>query len=119
MENGKWNHPGFTMLEVVIAILLLTIGALGYAALSASLARSSFLDARRSRSAELAVAQMEALLRQGCAAAISGSALRFGMPVEWSVRTVGPGTKSLTVVVTRAGISGTHSDSLSTVMQCG
>ena len=106
------------MLEIVVSIVLLTVGALGYAALTANLARAFLVDTRRPRAGEIATSQLEALLRQGCSAATPGSALRFGMPVEWSV-TTGPQTKSVLVVVTRQGSSGPRRDSLSALMPCG
>jgi hypothetical protein len=106
------------MLEIVVGIFLLTIGALGYAALTANLARSFLNDARRLRAGQLATAQMETLLRQGCANAASGLALRFGMPVEWSVAAAGPTARSVVVVVTREGVSGPRRDSLSALIPC-
>jgi hypothetical protein len=118
MPSGNWNRRAFTMLEIVVGIFLLTIGALGYAALTASLARSFLNDARRLRAGELATAQVETLLRQGCAGATSGMALRFGMPVEWSVTAAGPTQKKVVVVVTREGISGPRRDSLSALVPC-
>lgn len=119
MQSRLGNRRAFTMLEIVVGIFLLTIGALGYAALTAGLARSFLSDAKRLRAGELASAQMETLLRQGCAGAASGMALRFGMPVEWSVTGAGPAAKSVTVVVTRDGISGPRRDSLSALIPCG
>lgn len=107
---------GFTMVEIVIALLLLTIGALGYAVVTVGLARALYMDARRSRSGSIIESQRETLLRQGCANATNGSAVRFGMPVEW---TASAGlTRPINIRVTRAAPSGMHTDSLSGIVPC-
>lgn len=112
------TRRAFTMLEIVVAIVLLTIGALGYAAVTASLARAFLADSRRSRAGELVETQGEILLRQGCTLATSGSAVRFGMPVDWSVSLAGPAGRTATVVVTRPGAVTPSRDSLTALIPC-
>lgn len=72
------------MLEIVVSILLLTVGALGYAAVTARLARAFFLNAQRARSGEVISSRRETLVRDGCQAA-AGSDNRFNLAFQWSV----------------------------------
>lgn len=112
------NPRGFTMLDIVVAIVLLTIGALGYALVSANLMRASYMDARRSRAGELIESQREILLRQGCALAASGAASRFGLPLEWTVGSAGGTTRTISLMATRPGFAAPHTDSLRAVIPC-
>ena len=106
------------MLEIVVSIVLLTIGMLGYAVVTAGLVRAFYLDGRRSRAGELIESQREILLRQGCKSAASGSANRFGMPLGWTVGTPGANTRTLAVVITRPSGTGVLSDSVTGVLPC-
>ncbi len=106
------------MIEIVVAIVLLTVGALGYAVVTANLARAFFVDSRRSRAGELLDSEREALLRQTCSQAASGASVRFGMPVEWDVSSPGGSTRNLAVVVTRPGSLGSRRDTLLATLPC-
>lgn len=98
------------MLEIVISLVLLTIGALGYALVTARLARALYLDALRARSVSIMETQRETLLRQGCANAASGSATSFGMPVTWTAAS--GAVRPIAIRVTRTASAGMHTDSL-------
>jgi prepilin-type N-terminal cleavage/methylation domain-containing protein len=119
MWSTKNKRSAFTMLEIVVSIVLLTIGALGYAVVTAAFARAFLLDSHRARAGEISESQREVLLRQGCTAATSGSALRFGMGVDWSVSPPAPSTRTMLVVVTRPAAAASAHDSLSALIPCG
>lgn len=106
------------MLEIVVGIVLLTIGALGYALVSVNLVRASYMDSRRARAGEMIESQREILLRQGCALAASGAASRFGLPLSWTVGNAGGQTRTLAVTATRPGSHSQHTDSLRAVIPC-
>lgn len=106
------------MLEIVVSIVLLTIGVLGYAAVSAKLARAFFHNAERERSADLISAQREIMLREGCTRSASGSHNRFGLALRWSVGTQQGVTRSLDIATTRPGAFAPVDDSLRTVIPC-
>ncbi|MBA3657726.1 MAG: hypothetical protein H0W69_10290 [Gemmatimonadaceae bacterium] len=106
------------MLEIVVSILLLTVGALGYAAVTARLARAFFIDAQRSRSGDLIAAQRETLIRQGCGRALPGTDNRFNMALQWSVESPGVGAQPVTISAIRPGFTGTAHDSLRTDIPC-
>lgn len=106
------------MLEIVVGIVLLTAGALGYAAVTASLVRSSLVDARRARAGDLIDSQRETILREGCTRAQSGSSNRFGMALEWTVGPPGGATRAVAVRLSRPGAAGIQTDSVSGVLPC-
>lgn len=106
------------MLEIVVSIVMLTIGALGYAAVTANLARAFLVDSRRARAGDLIHTQREQILQQTCSRATSGKASRFGMPIEWSVGAPGGPTRTLSIVVTRPGSMDIRRDSLNSLVPC-
>jgi hypothetical protein len=112
------EKKGYTMLEIVVGIVLLTLGALGYAAVTAGLARSFLADSRRGRAGELLDSQREIILREGCGRAQSGAASSFGMPLEWRVGPAGGNTRAISLTVSRTGTAGVKKDSLSGSLPC-
>jgi type II secretory pathway pseudopilin PulG len=109
---------GFTMLEIVVGIVLLTIGALGYAVVTTSIARAFVLDSRRARAGNVLESQREIVLRDGCSRARAGSDTRFGMQLQWSVGPVNGSTRTLGLTLLRPGVYGPHTDSLIAVLPC-
>ena len=106
------------MLEIVVGLVLLTTGALGYAAVTTSLARAFVMDSRRARAGYLLESQREIVLRDGCARAQSGSDTRFGMHLEWSVGPANGSSRALGLTLSRPGAGGPHTDSLLAVLPC-
>ena len=106
------------MLEIVVGIFLLTIGALGYAVVTTNLARSFLLDSRRSRAGDILESQREIILRDGCSRARSGSDTRFGMQLQWSVGPANGSTRTLGLTLSRPGANGPHTDSLLALLPC-
>jgi len=75
---------GFTLVEIIVALLVFTIGALALAASSALVARAMARNAERDRAARFAVSRIE-LLRSQCVTATSGSETIEQMQSEWVV----------------------------------
>jgi prepilin-type N-terminal cleavage/methylation domain len=79
---------GLSLVEVLVAMLVFAVGALGLAASSASLARQMSWNADRFRASALAMTRTEQIAASPCAVA-SGSD-RFGTVTSaWSVGAVG------------------------------
>lgn len=111
-------RPGFTLLEIVVAIVLLGIGSLGYATVTANVARAIRTDAIRSRSAELLYSRLEILRRQGCGGLTSGVESQQGVTVSWSSAQVGMQSRAVIVTATRPATSYNRTDSLQALFAC-
>jgi prepilin-type N-terminal cleavage/methylation domain-containing protein len=78
-------RPGLTLIEVIVAILLFSIGSLGLAAASATVLRQITASTMRSRSAFAARIRDETAHSRPCSAVSSGSVLRYGLSEYWTV----------------------------------
>lgn len=79
-------HPeaGFTLVEVIVALVLLTIGVLGLAGVARSVTRLTSESLRLTTATALAGARVEQLRAGRCAGATSGSAATGAYTEEWS-----------------------------------
>jgi len=110
------TRRGFTLIETVFAIFVFSVGALGFAATTATVLRSLAVAGARERSARIAAARLEILRSQGCAAQ-SGSELKQGFQSEW---TASPGAAGMSVLerVTYTTASGVRTDSYAAFLPC-
>ena len=75
---------GYTLIEIVVALFLFSVGGLGLVATSAIVGRELTVNASRERAGRIAATRIE-ILRAGCRSAASGRE-RFGrIESEWSV----------------------------------
>ena len=77
-------RPAFTLVEVLVAIVVLTIGLLAVAATAALVATHVGDGARLTSGAHAARSILDSLGGRSCAAVVSGSSARDGVSVEWS-----------------------------------
>ncbi|MFN2400196.1 MAG: prepilin-type N-terminal cleavage/methylation domain-containing protein [Gemmatimonadaceae bacterium] len=85
-------HGGFTLIELVIAVLVLVVGVLGLAGTSAAVARMSGDGARRGTAAEMAQSRFEAFRSAGCAIPVgAGAYTARGVRESWNVTPRGNG----------------------------
>ena|SRR5882762_6206509 len=84
---------GYTLVEIVVAIVVFTIGALALTASSALTARSMARNAERERAARIGVSRIE-LVRSQCAIATSGAETLEQLQSDW---VVSRGTSMITV----------------------
>jgi prepilin-type N-terminal cleavage/methylation domain-containing protein len=112
---------GFTLAEVVVAILLLTIGVLASASLTAALIRSNRGVTNRMLAAETLQLKVEDLQSQGYEDLASGSdTATFGgltFTRSWTVtgESPAPNLKTVTMTVTWSDRQGDHSLSNQTI----
>src|SRR6266550_8983706 len=93
------SRGGFTIVEVVVAIMIFTVGLLAMAG-TASLIMMTVAGSRtRSVAATVAESRFERMRAQGCVAHTSGSAVTRGIREDWSVKTLAR-ADDVTVVVT-------------------
>ena len=75
---------GYTLIEIVVAIFLFSVGGLALVATSAIVGRELSVNATRERAGRIAATRLE-MLRAGCRSATGGRE-RFGrIESEWSV----------------------------------
>ena len=118
------NHRGFTIVEVLIALILLTVGALALAAGSGMAVRMIGRGGQLTEAATLAAGRIEILRRlgrtgsPGCGALVSGSLVPPGQLAEqWWVSGSGA-ARTVVVVVSYPGRWATSGDSVATVIRC-
>ena len=110
------RRPGLTLIEVMIAILLFAVGALGLAASSAAIVRQLVAAAQRSRAAQVAATREEKTHAAACGS-ISGSEIVAGIVDTW--RVTAQGTRIiLDQTVQRRDSRGIHEDTFRSAAPC-
>ncbi len=113
------NNGGFTLIEVVFAMTLLTIAMLGLASTLAGMTRIISRGNRAATAAIYSQERMERLRAVGCAGAGSGSETREARYLlVWSVTTPNPVTRHIQLVIAYPGIGKTRVDSMETSISC-
>ena len=115
------RHPssanGFTLIEVIVALVLLTIGVLGLAGVARSVARLTSESARLATATALAGARVERLRAGRCAGLASGSAATGAYTEEWSAD-AGGAARAVRVTVTYPATGGSRTRALAAVIAC-
>ena len=111
---------GFTLVEVLVALVVFAIGALGVAAETAALTRRLAQERRLAVISEATTGRLERLRANGCRSRSDGieSVNYHTIPVaeiRWSWRDPGDSTYQVTLVTAP---SGTRSDTLSASVWC-
>ncbi|HUQ99149.1 MAG TPA: hypothetical protein VM166_06815 [Gemmatimonadaceae bacterium] len=75
---------GYTLIEIVVAMLVLTVGGLALAAGSAVITRTMAVNGRRETATRKATSRLEQI-RSSCAGGTSGSADAGGISERWDV----------------------------------
>jgi Tfp pilus assembly protein PilV len=110
---------GLTIVEVLVAILILTVGLVALTTTAASVTRMIGEGRRLTEVAALAAERMELLQAQPCPPVGAGTAVQGPYAVRWQVvGAVGKRDRAIMVTVARATPRGTHTDTLRTVHTC-
>lgn len=78
------GSTGYTLIEIVIALLLFTIGGLALVSTSALIARATNADGIRERAGRIAASRLE-ILSSECQGAVSGRETLQQVESQWSV----------------------------------
>ena len=113
-------RAGFSIVEVLVALVLVTVGLLGIAGNCALAIRVTAVAARERRAAQRAADRIAELASQGCASARSGSSSDASgkMSEQWTVGAVANGVALVDAEVRWAAPSGTRSVVLRSAMLC-
>jgi Tfp pilus assembly protein PilV len=120
----RTGESGFTILEVVVAILLLTTGLLAVAAGSGSVFRMLGSGRRSTLVSTIAQARLETLRREAnrtvprCTALTAGSATQSGGITERWLVTASGDTRIITEIVTQPTPQGVSTDTVFTLIGC-
>jgi type IV pilus modification protein PilV len=108
---------GFTLIEVLVAILVLAVGVLALAGTTAVTVRRMSQSSRLSAAASVARSRAESSFAVTCTAVTSGNEQVFNLRSEWSAY-AGAVSTDLTQSVTFAALHGDHTDSFLTSAPC-
>jgi len=118
------GEAGFTIVEVVVAMLIMTTGLLAIAAGSGSVFRMLGSGRRSTLAATIAQARLETLRRDAnrtsprCSALTAGTATPSpGITERWLITTSGS-TRTLTEIVTERTPRGTSTDTVLAIIEC-
>jgi type II secretory pathway pseudopilin PulG len=110
---------GFTIVEALVAVLILNVGLLGLVTTAGLVTRMIGQGRQATVAAALAGERIETVRSQGCPAAGSWSETRDGLTVGWEVGVPPfPRARSLLVRVQWGTVRGPRVDSMTTFLSC-
>lgn len=99
--SGKRVRAGFTLVELIIAIVILVVGVLGLASTAAVVMRQITGSSMQTRAAMMAQSRLETLRAMPCANMVAGNATTGGVTETWRF-VINGRTATLTDVITWA-----------------
>ena len=113
------SERGFTIVEVLVAVMILSVGLMGLVTTAGLVTRMIAQGQRSTEAATLANERIELLRAQGCPAAATGSETRGAYTINWRVVAMAsPKGRTIQVRVVSPTGRGTRSDNFQTVHFC-
>jgi prepilin-type N-terminal cleavage/methylation domain-containing protein len=113
------GERGFTIIEVMVAVMILTVGLLALVGTAGLVTRMIGQGQRYTEVATLANERVEILRAEGCPALGAGSETRAGYTINWLVTDAGGlASRGIEVVVTSSTGTGSRVDTVQTVQVC-
>lgn len=100
------KNSGFTIVEVLVAIVIMAIGVLGLASTASNVSRLIGGGAQQTLAANIAMSRFEQLRSTSCADMAGGTATRRGMSEHWTVQSSGAFLYAATDTVTYTAAGG-------------
>lgn len=117
MQTSPAPRLGYTLVELIIALLLFAIGGLALASTSAVIGRALNVDALREQSARMASRRIE-ILSASCHAATGGREILPPISSVWTVSRPDAGHIDVTEMVSFPGSRGRRTDSYRALVSC-
>lgn len=122
-RQDEWNaahrRAGCTLVELVVALVLCTMGLLAMLGASALLVREVAAEAAETRAIAVARSRLDSLAALECATRAAGSALHdHGLAERWWMEGVSPGVQRIADSVSYPAPGGTRSTVLRTAASC-
>ncbi len=111
------RQDGYTLVEIIIALVVFTTGALGLAAGSAVVARELGTNGLRAEGARLAASRHE-IVHSACRSSQSGSEVRGQVTSVWTITPLDSTRVVLAGSVSYPSARGTLGDSYSATIGC-
>ena len=113
----RMSRTGFTLVELMVAMMIFTIGLLAMASTAAVVVRQMSDSGNMGLAASVAQNQMEQLYAGNCKVASSGTGTSRGITISW---TVTPATRSavLDVTVTYKARRGLRTQAYQSTVAC-
>lgn len=111
------NARGFSLIELMIAVMILTVGVLGVAGSARVVTQMTGSGARYGASAAVASSRFEQLRAADCSTVASGSATTGRFAEKWTVTTAGM-LRTVTLTITYNNGTKTRTDVFSTMISC-
>ena len=86
-RSVRASRKGFTIVELVVAIVILTVGLLGLASTAAVVTRQMGGGAQQTLAASLASSRFESMRARTCAGLAGGTQVTRGLTEVWTVAT--------------------------------
>ena len=113
------DQKGFTIIEVLVAMLVLTIGIIGLTTTAALVTRMIGQGERYSQASTMAAEQFEVFRSRSCTSLAAGTATRGGFTLNWTVQDAAGGrARAVTVVVLSPTTRGIRADTFATTIGC-
>ncbi len=108
MIKRRPKSRGFTVVEVLVAIVIMALGVLGLAGTATSVSRLIGGGAEQTIAANIAMGRFEQLRGTACASLAAGTATKRGMTEHWTVTASGTSLYTATDTVTYIAAGGRH-----------
>ncbi len=113
------NRTGFTIIEVIVAILILTVGLVALASTAGLVTRMIGQSKRFEAAAELAAERIELIRADtACPSLGSGSATSGANTVAWSVTSFGRGEQIQVIVTWPVSAGNSRADTFNAFYSC-
>jgi Tfp pilus assembly protein PilV len=112
------DRTGFTIVELIVAMLMLTIGLLGLAGVGGVVLKQMTSGRYQTIAASIAQSRFEQLEGDPCISIVGGTATVRGMAEKWNVSAMGLRAKTVNDTVTFVTSSGTRKVGIQTVVAC-
>ncbi|MDQ6872504.1 MAG: prepilin-type N-terminal cleavage/methylation domain-containing protein [Gemmatimonadota bacterium] len=111
------RSAGYTLIEVIVALFVFTVGALALAAASAMIARTMATNALRERAGRVAASRIASIKSQ-CSSAMSGSEQQQQIESTWLVQRADRSRVTLTETVSYTLPGGPQKQRYQTTIWC-